>query len=350
MSSEELLKKYSCTIKSFEDKVKGLKKNTPYKGHLINLKDFEDLKNKVDYKKYKNCYYPKIEIKDCDKKYMYKDLEIKSSQYLINMLLNENKYIIIDTSFYQLICEKGKKNSEPFEYTYLNNSNDLKLTFGGRDVINFTKMEINNKIDSTKLKNKSSNNFEDIKKTYESIKKYYNFEISLEKDLKSKQKTNKSNKGYLIEKEAIDKWKEKIQYDIFKKEYFSKSNIDKEAKDKLIYIFEKKNIKFFDLIDIKKNELNTKQKVEEYIKTKSLILVNSDFISSLGKQNILKEIEYIIYDNTIDIIFDSNNSLLFKAKDNIIESNPNLDGNINNIENKKVDTQNNDNNNNFANN
>ena len=140
MSSDELLKKYSCAIKSFEDKVKGLRKNIQYKGHLINLKDFEDLKNKVDYKKYKQSFYPKIEIKDCDKKYMYKDLEIKSSQYLINMLLNENKYIIIDTSLYQLICEKGKKNSETFQYTYPNNPNDLKLIFGGNDVINFTKM------------------------------------------------------------------------------------------------------------------------------------------------------------------------------------------------------------------
>ena len=51
--SKDLLKKYASAIKSFEDSIKRINIGVKHKGHLINLKDFEDLKNKVDYTKIK---------------------------------------------------------------------------------------------------------------------------------------------------------------------------------------------------------------------------------------------------------------------------------------------------------
>ena len=345
MANKETIKKYNYAIKSLEDKIRALKKDVKYTdGHLINMKDFEDLKKKVDYKTNKNSFVANKEIKDSEKKFIYKDLEIKSSKYLTNMLLNGNEYIIVDSSFYKIICEKGKKNPESVEYIYTKNKNELNLTLAKNDVITFNINEITNRIDASKLKKKTSESFKEIENTFEIIKNYYNFEIALENDMKSKTKGNNSSKGYLLEKEALDKWKEKIQYDEIKNKYLTKKNLDKEAKDKLIYLFEKNNLTFFNLIEIKNTELNTKQKVEDFIKTKSLVLVSQDFISSLEASNKLKEIEYYIYDNTIEIIFDSNNTLSIKCKDNIIESNSNSnsDGNNNN-------NQNHGNNNDFAN-
>ena len=345
-TNDTINKKYACAIKSLEDRIKAWKKSVKYKdGHLINSKYFEELKTKVDYKNNKNIFLPKNVINNNEKKFKCKDLEIKTSKYLINMLLNGNKYIIVDSIFYQIICDKDNKNANSFQFISPNNSNDLNIFFSTNDVVNLTKLEINkiNTIDSSKLKNKSNNNYEEIKKVYESINKYYNFEIALEKDMLSKTKGNNSSKGYLIEKESLDKWKEKIQYDEIKNKYLTKGNLDKEAKDKLIYLFEKKNLTYFNLIEIINTDLNTKQNVDDFIKTKSLALVSEDFISSLEVSNKLKKIEYYIYDNTIEIIFDSNNTLSIKCKDNIIESNSNLGENNNN------QNSGNNNDNNFAN-
>ena len=45
----------------------------------------------------------KFEIKDNEKIMTIKDIEFKTSQYLTNMLLNGNKYIIIDSNSVILI-------------------------------------------------------------------------------------------------------------------------------------------------------------------------------------------------------------------------------------------------------
>ena len=339
--SKDLLKKYASAIKSLEDKIKYLKNTGPHKGHLINLKDFKDLKKQVNYDKNKSNFFNTVDIRESEKKFDYKQLEKISGRYLINMLLNGNEYIIVDTIFYQIISKNVGKNPKTIDYNYPN-INELNITFEKNDVVKFNIKE-NNIINSPSLKKKTSEYFKEIEKTFEIIKNYYNFEIVLENDMKSKTKGNNSSKGYLLEKESLDKWKEKIQYDEIKNKYLTKKNLDKEAKDKLIYLFEKNNLTFFNLIEIKNTELNTKQKVEDFIKTKSLALVSKDFITSLEASNKLKEIEYYIYDNTIEIIFDSNNTLSIKSTENIIESNSNskLAENNNN--------QNYGNNNDFAN-
>ena len=149
--SKDLLKKYASAIKSFEDSIKKINKGVKHKGHLINLKDFEDLKNKVDYTKNKNSIFGNIIIKDNEKKFEYNDIEIKSSKYLTNMLLNDNKYIIIDIPLYEIICGKGKRSSETLEYIYSNKSDGLNLSFKSGDNINFTNMSTTNIIDKTKL-------------------------------------------------------------------------------------------------------------------------------------------------------------------------------------------------------
>ena len=336
--SDSLLKKYSHAIKILEDNIKGYnKKDLKYKGYLLNLDDYKNFKNQVNYEANKSAYLQNYAIKESDKKLFIKVPEIKSKRQLINLLYNKNKYIIIDQTFYKLICEKGKSNSETMDYVISNKTNEIHLILKEQNLLKFNNKGKNNIIEESMIKNNPNNNFEDIKKTLQSIKKYYDFESTVENQLKSKSELKNKEKGYLLEKTWIDDWKEKIQYDKIKNDFIISKKSDKKTLDELIYIFEIKHIRYLNLVDIKTPELNTKEKVEEYIKTKSLILVNTDFITSLENSNNLKEIEYIINDNTIEIFFDSNNSLSFKAKNNILELNSNSDGNNNNNADNKND-------------
>ena len=338
--NSEILKKYSHAIKTFEENIKNYnKKDNKFKGYLINLNDYNNFKKQVNYETNKKSTVKSFDIKENEKQIFIKDLEFKTNKYLINMLLNGNKYIIVDTAFYKTICEKGKSNSPSMDYSFTNNTSEMNLIQKGENVIRFDNKKKNNIIDQSMLKNKQSNNFDDIKKTYQSIKTYYDFENIVENKLKSKSETKNKEKGYLLEKAWIDNWKKKIQYDNIKNDFIISKKADKETLDELIYIFEKNYIKYFELIDINIPELNTKAKVEEYIKKKPLVLVNADFRTSLGNSNSQKEIEFIIYDNTIEIIFDTNNSISFKAKDNILELNSNLEHNNNSIDNKNKKNQ-----------
>ena len=87
--------------------------------------------------------------------------------------------------------------------------------------------------------------------------------------------------------------------------------------DLLIFIFEENKYKYIDLSEINNKELKDKQKIEEFLKKNSLILVNSDFIKSFDKNPSLCEINYKFYENTIEIDLGSCNSIKFKTRDNI---------------------------------
>ena len=88
-----------------------------------------------------------------------------------------------------------------------------------------------------------------------------------------------------------------------------------------------------DLSEIKNKELNTKQKIEDLLKTNPLVLVNSEFIKSFGTTSPLKEIEYNLYENTIELNLGSNESLQYKVKDNIIDlQNSNVNANEKKVE------------------
>ena len=115
---EDLIKKYVDKIKTFESHILTFhKKDSKHKGYIINLNDYNLLKEKIQYEKNKNkIMLNRFDIKDDEKIMTIKDIEFKTCQYLTNMLLNGNKYIIIDTSFWKIICEKGKENSTVINY------------------------------------------------------------------------------------------------------------------------------------------------------------------------------------------------------------------------------------------
>ena len=80
------------------------------KGYLINLKDFEELKKDIKYDIYKlfgaenknGC----LKLLNSNKKTKFNKVEnikLNSSKYLVNMLNNNNKYIIITSELWNVI-------------------------------------------------------------------------------------------------------------------------------------------------------------------------------------------------------------------------------------------------------
>ena len=331
---EDLLMKYVYKIKTLESIIISFnKKNSKHTGYIINLNDYNHLKNKIQYEKNKNKLGKHIfDIKDDEKIMTIKDIEFKTTQYLTNMLLNENKYIIIDKAFWKVICQKGKENSPCINYEIAKNISLLKVKFRDNEELTFDNRK-NNILEESNLKNKLKNNFDLIKRACQNIKSYYEFEKKIQNGGKI------SGKGYLVEKDWIDKWKEQIHYEAIKYYYLRPNESDKEIRDKLINIFEINKYKYTELKGIKNQELSNKQKIEECLKNNSLVLVNSDFIESFERIHSLSEINYNLYENNIEIYFGSGNSLKFQTKDNIIPQfgeigieNENVDNNQNPFE------------------
>jgi len=327
---EDLIKKYVHKIKTLELNIASFnKKDSKQKGYIINLNDYIKLKNKINYEKNKSkTITSNIEIKENEKILTIKEIEFKTHQYLTNMLLNDNKYIIVDGTFWKAICEKGKDISPPTQYEITNYTEFLNVTFKDKKQLIFNNNKKDNILEESKLKSKADNNFDKIKKILQNIKTYNDFEIKVEKGLKSTKTTKVNGKGYLIEKDWIDNWKKEIDYDNIKNDYLIPKKSDKETRDKIIYIFEEKKLKYIDFFELKNKELKEKQKIEDFLQKNSLALVSNEFISSFKENSGLSEINYNIYENTIEIDLGSNNSLKFKTNDNfILSSNSDSNGN-----------------------
>ena len=312
---EDLLRNYTYKIKTFESNITSIqKKDSEHEGYIINLDYYNDLKNKIQYEKYKNkisiSRFDKFDIKDNEKIMTIKDLEFKTYKYLTNMILNGNKYIIIDSTFWKVICEKGKKNSVAINYYISDHMSSLNVNLGYY-TLEFDNRK-NNILEESNLRYKSGNDFILIMRAYKNLKSYYDFEIKIKKGEQI------SGRGYLVEKDWIDKWKQQIKYENIKTDYLIKNKSDKEIRDKLIYILEGNEYKLIDLKEIKNKKLNNKQNIEKYLKNNSLVLVSADFIDSFDPNHSLNVINYNLCKNTIEIDLGPGNSLKFQITNNII--------------------------------
>ena len=242
--NETLLKKYANAVKTLEKTNHDhSQKDGRYKGYLINLNDYKNFKKKIQYDKYKNSFVqPGFEIKDKDKLFTLNALEIKSKQHLINLLINGNKYIIVDNTFYKYICEKGKAYIIQTDYSYTNKSQDLNIILKDQTLIKFDNKNKDNIIEKLLLKNPPNTNITEINKVYVNIKKYYDFETKIETQLKTKKDKKIIKVGFLIEKEWIDKWKKNIKYEIIKKDFLTPKKAENEIIDNLIDIFGEKTV------------------------------------------------------------------------------------------------------------
>ena len=274
---KKLLINYKSLIENFENiyvksTFDNYEKYNQLTGYIITLESYEDLKNAINSQIYGNFSSSKI----LENQTKLKALEIKTSQYLISMLLNDNKYIIINDKLWNLLGEKEKNNS-PISY-YID---DDYIIFKLDDNIQlkFYCWRHNNIIDEFSFKeednliyySKLNSGFNKITKIYDQINEYYNFENELLQNSNQK-KDNQYNKklGCLVELNWLQKWKEIINYEKLKK-HFRIKDTEKNIKNKIIFFTEKNKVGLqYPIVKI----FGSEEEFKYYIKNNSLALVN----------------------------------------------------------------------------
>ena len=315
MRNNSDLTKYRKAFSDFKEYLDNIYYNNnlygkEYEGYLINLKDYENIKEFID--------KDKININDSETIFKINQIKFKTPQYLINMILNGNQYIFINTDLWELLCDKDKKSESPIIYKV----NSYAITFN----LDYKELSFRcnkNIIDKTTL-NYSSNyksDFEQIKKIYNSIIKYYFFEKKFLIDLKNA-KPSKDTLLYLVSKNWFDKWKILSNFENIKNNYLQK-NLNNEPKimDDLIYFLEKNKYNYNELID----SLNFKKKeeLEYYLKYDSFALIDRSFANCFNYNYNYngKSINYKVFNNKIHIYLDNSEILSFKSNNNIISLN-----------------------------
>ena len=332
----DLKKIYNKNIYIFEEEyLLKLIPKVQKKGHLINLTDYNNLKNMTQYDKSKKHIYISADsskIMNQKKLTPIKGIKLKTSRYLINMLCNDNEFILISSDLWKFIGE-GKENDNQFPYTIDNNNklvitfDDKKLTFIQNDK---TKKNI---INNQNIVDKNSN-IKEINSFYKTINDYYIFEEKFINKLK--QSNNEQKFGCLVEKNWFDKWLKYFNYKEIKEKYKKQIN-EKEIKDDLIYNLEKNNyFKHSDLRSINIIFPKKKEELESFLEKGSLVIVESNFCKSFTEKEMSDNLRYRAYNNKIEIVF-NNGSFITKSNDNIISriSDDNLknNNNISSVEN-----------------
>jgi len=297
---EKLLIKYRLLIKQFENEYvknnfSNYKNYGQHRGYLINLESYEALKNIIKNPHNKNC------IENLNK---LKSIEIKTSQYLINMILNKNKYIIINTELWYLFGDPEKDNNnsqilynidEKLISFSLDDKKQLKFyCYCENNIIDeFSFLEENNRIYYSQFKS----NFEKIDKIYKQIYNYYNFEKELTLYLSKNEKIQKNdNLGYLVDINWLKKWKENVNYEEIKQK-FSIIKDENKIKNQIIF-FEENNKEILPKIIAKSFE--TESNLKNYLENNSLALVSFVFGYNFN-ENLAGNIFYYASRNNIKI-------------------------------------------------
>ena len=114
------LMEYRKGVQHFENYLKKMyspeNRTNSHCGYLINLKDYEKIKKLIKYDKFQENIID-FDEEDFNKTFEIKQIDFKTSEYLLNMVYNDNEYIIIDTELWKIICQKGRENEKPIIYT-----------------------------------------------------------------------------------------------------------------------------------------------------------------------------------------------------------------------------------------
>jgi len=303
-------------------------------GYLIEWKKFENLKNNLNYKKFKKKDIKKDEYKNYFDKDKFnkikkiKPFEIKSYQYFINLLLNKNEYILITDNLFDIICEKKYK----YQYNVIYSINKSKIIIFFEDdkiltISNLYKNKIN-EYALTKKENEKKNNdkFENL---LESMLTYYKFEKKFLEELKKKKSSSSlgnSQGNYLIDKMWFDEWIYFSDYKNIKKDYF-KNNLDlknvQKIKQEIINILIEHQEKFKNthkLNKIKILEFKNKEDIESYLKYNSFVLIDYNFkVKYNSDKKDMKNIN--ILNSKITIEINNKNNINCDSENNIITKN-----------------------------
>ena len=332
--------KYISAIYNFEKEFNKIKSesnnNKPYEGYLINSKDYEELKQNLNYDKclkYNGSYELKDRkelIKNIDEKF-YKikkinQIEFKTNRYLVNMLLNNNKYVIINKALWKEIGDiNNKDNNSIIKYSI--ESNCISFSFEKEKKL-FFKPFIKNVIDKNaynfaKPKNDYQSNYSEIGEILKNIKTYFEFETEFKEKLKTKKRMSIEyyfKEGYLISKKSLDDWKNYTNYDSIKKG-LKKKKAEQDLLNELIYYKETNNI---ELKPLEVYYFNTKEEYE-CLENESLAIIDinlKDLFKIDDKNNYITK--YYLTENKIYFNINEKEYLDYNAYSNNIFSNANF--------------------------
>ena len=325
------LKKYIKAFIEFEKYINNLttigdNNFDPHKGYLINLEKIEEIKTKINYTTNKNNYNNLIQSPSDNqnrKLYTIGEIEFKNSNYLLNMLLNKNKYIIINRNLWKFLCKEGKENNEPIIY-YINYS-QIKFRLKDGKELTFTNWK-NNQISKDSFYSygfpeyyKYESDFNNIEKNiYNKVKEYYDYEIFFKNSL-SKVKKEKHNIGYLVDINWFYKWENFFDYSHIKficsTDYLEQGKKKKDIIDCLIYIQEYNKENKINLEEPTIQKYSNKNELESFLQTNKLVIVDTSLFPDKFKG---KKIYYYLYDNKIEFYFEGKDPLILDTKDNII--------------------------------
>ena len=326
------LKKYVKAFIDFEQYIKDINNihsstSKNHRGYLINQKIIEEIKNKINYKYYKNKFnefdfsqIDDIQQKDCT----CEEIEFRDSNYLLNMLFNGNKYILINVDLWQLLCKEGKENTPPIIYEINYSQIKFKLDEDQKIIIFSNYKNNNNLIEKQFFYDYYNPEFNRYKFNYDNIvgnifrfiKGYYKYEKEFKDDLKYLNK-GKMNFGYLVDFDWFNELEKFYDYLNIKSNYLDQNKDQKEIIDYIIYVQTLNTKKQISLGEPKINKFHNKNHLDLFLKKNKLVLIDTSLITSSVD---LKDftINYQLYDNKVEFFFHGQEPLIIDTKDNII--------------------------------
>ena len=286
---EKLLIFYNSKIDEFEnsyikDNFINYKSYGQHRGYLIKLENYYAIRNKIKqyFQEWKSASKILASLSSLE------EIEFKTSSYLINMLLNGNKYIIINNEIWTLFGKKEKKDNALILYSI--NINYIIFSLDDKKVLVFGCKSQNNIIDKSSFSKENNNfypnfleNYEIIKKSYQEISDYYDFEKELESYLKYYQ-NNKNFKdyAYFVDINWLKKWKEIRNYENIKE--LIKAKKEKTKIMNLIILLEEINRKRqLNISKIILKNFESIEQLKEFLLKNSLALVSSFFVHNFEK-------------------------------------------------------------------
>ena len=338
---EDLFIKYNNCIYSYEkfiEEIYNKNNNSPlqdkYKGYIIYLSDYEELKKNLNYNSIKQCYSSKniekqkllqhYDVNKFSKIKTIKQIEFYSQRYLINKIKNGNEYIIINEELWNLIGCKNNENKNPSIEFSLENNNQISINFeNGENLLIWTNNNnIINKYSLNYSTKKENINYyvDEYKNIIKDINSYYNIEKEFSDILNKKNQNSIPRSGYLINITWINKWKKITNYS--KIINYIKSNKESEIQNELIHHLDKNNYKYDELPPLEILSFNSKKEMDEYLENNIIVIIDSNFKSSFKITSNEKITIYNINNNQINISADKD--MVFKLYKNIIARNENL--------------------------
>jgi len=327
VQDHSILIKYIKGIYDFESYIKSNKNKfstsfNEYFGYLINFEDYENLKRKINYEKNLQLYkkYFSNPINSNTKKYYtLEEIKFRDSKYLLNMIFNKNKYVLINVNLWKLLCQENKETITPIKFNI--NYSQIKFKLDDRKELIFSNTRDNiisafYSSDNPNYSYYSSNYNYIINNIYNKIIEYYNYEFKFLCQLKKFNKNDFST-GYLVDFDWFNKWMKSFYYFNIKSNYLEKKKSEKEIIDFLIDLKQTNKIPAIPLEEPKIYKFNSNQELISVAKEKKLIMINTSLIiSSRDLSN--KVTFYYIYGNKIEFNFSFENPLIFEIKNNII--------------------------------